>query len=310
MNDAHVSLAVDFEAPHVLPVGPLYTALDSSFYHSIRDELTGQRLHKLAVMAKRLERPIRYGVFNSDEHYSNTLQLMLRSTMETRHRGIFLNRLVLPMLAQKDRLIDVGPGDGQLSRWIGNQFNYVTLVDSNNSILNELKSTSAKPVFRRHVNVDYVSSCVLNHLPMSKTYDLALLSQVLYYLPKHEWLLAVDLLYNSLREGGALVVILSGDQFGKSELITHFGGQSPDIDSLAMECIMRYGTDSVKLYRTKEFIRTCDHLSLLHIAGLFLNDSGVYAYEKELSEYIRVCCQVASDQYLLSTQQKFILIVK
>jgi hypothetical protein len=282
--------------------------LDSDFYKGTRNTLTPENLQKLADFASTIPEPELFGTFKDEMHYKMTLQLMLGSTLETRHRGIFFRRIVLPALPQKNNLLDIGPGDGKLTSWIGNNFKTVTLLDPNKEIIDSLNMKSR--LLKKYISIKKIERSILEAAIPDNHYNLILLSHILYYIPRSQWQATINKAYQATKIRGLTAIVLSGDHFGKDKLIRHFGGNSIDIDSLFKECSSLYGANNVKIFASKEVIITASFLAMLHIAGFFLNDAKVSTTKESLITYLRDNCQKNNGYYMMSTQQKFILIYK
>lgn len=282
--------------------------LGGKFYHGARNEVTGLKLIELSHLARNIMEPKPYGKYFNEEHYLQTLDLVLGSTEETRHRGIFFLRKVLPYLTSKKTLLDVGPGCGTLTRWIGKDFNHITVVDNNLKIIENLNK--GKRITRKKAELLKIQGSILDAKLPFNFYDLGVISHVLYYIDKDEWLNVVRHVYNAVKPEGMIVIALSGDQNGKAELIKHFGGELIDINYLAKTCSQQFGSSCVKMFASNEAFYTLDITAMLHIAGFFLCDAHITATREELLTYLTKHCLMQNNRFELSTQQKFILIAK
>lgn len=293
---------------HVSQTGPHndFIHLDKNFYKGMRDELSQEYLKELSIFSKSIPQPECFGTYLNDEHYAKTLELMLKSTAETRHRGIFFKKIVLPALKEKRSLLDVGPGNGQLTRWVGNDFDSITLIDKNKALLDSfcIKET--------HTVLEKKYGSILDIKLKNNTYDLVLLSHLLYYINREEWLSVIKNAYDSLQPNGIIAIVLSGDQKTKAHLIQYFGGEMIDIDGLIKECFEVYGKNKVDIYSSDEDILTLDIDAMLHIAGFFLYDVGITCDSESLVSYLKKHCQLnkSDGRYVMSSNQKFILIHK
>ncbi len=284
--------------------------LTEEFYIGTRNTLTLKKLMELSLFAKTLPEPQLFGTFQDDIHYKKTLELMLQSTLETRHNGLFFKRIVLPLLQRKKTLLDVGPGDGEITSWVGNSFKEITAIDTNKEIINALNTR--KKILKKGIQLTKIQSDILNtQLKLADDYyDLILLSHILYYVERHKWCYVIDIAYRALRPGGFIAIVLSGDTFGKAKLIHHFGGTSIDINTLAKQCIEKYGQLNVKIFASREIIFAVDLNTMLHIAGFFLRDAQIASKKNALIDYIENNCRLKNSSYKMSTQQKSILIHK
>lgn len=269
------------------------------------DELSEEYLQKQADFSKTIESPVIFGKFNSEHHYLNTLKLVLSSTHETRNRILFCLNEILPQIPADGSLLDIGPGDGSLTKAIAQHFKQVTLVDVNHNALDNMKE-----LLPLSVNSTQITGSILNVDFKLSHYNLVLLSHMLYYIDPQLWLGIIKSVYQSLKDGGILVIILGGDELGKSELIHHFGGQVLEIDQLAHQCRNTFGDHNVHLYASDESFVTSTQEAMLHIAGFMLADADVTASKDELNRYIIQKLQHSPSHFELTTRQKYIIIKK
>ena len=282
-----------------------YEVLDETFYKNCRNEITEKRLAELSSLAEELgEREI-YGDYSSPSDYLKALKITLGSTMETRHRSFFLLKKVLPSIKSKINFLDVGPGDGKITRWVGKNFDQVTAIDTNQLVINTLPQKMVGRIKFTGLTGSILSAPLENNL-----YDLSLLSHTLYYIENAKWLDAIHKIYKATKSGGIITIILGGDTFGKAELMKYFGGSAPDIDWLFQKCRQLFRQDKVLGFCTKEAFVTKNILEMLHISGFMLYDAGVTASKKMLMEYINKHFKLKDNGFCMTTQQKFILIYK
>lgn len=287
---------------------PFTHILDDSFYMGVRNELTMQKLKDLALFASSLKEPKIFGIYDGEDEYKNVLDLMLRSTEETRHRGIFFYRKILPLLKFKNSLLDIGPGDGQITSWVGNKFLKVTAVDINKEIIVSLNTN--KKILRNKIQLNKTHGSIFNSVLSKNAYDLSLLSHVLYYIEKSSWVKAIERVYSATTNNGIVVIALSGDKNGKADLIKHFNGEPLYIDDLALDCATNFGFENVEMYSSKEVIITKTLAAMLHIAGFFLCDANTTAKKNDLIAYIIANNLKENGLYEMSTQQNFIVLHK
>ncbi len=280
-----------------------YYELEENFYLSMRNELTDSKLKKIKACSGHLEKPRSFGKYIDLSHYLETLNIVLQSTQETRHCGYFFFKKILPTLKHRENFLDVGPGNGKLTRWISKKFENTTVIDSNEEVIKKLKAPSDKNSFKK------IHSSIRNIDLQSNDFDFCLMSHVLYYLDNKFWLEAVEKIYNATKANGKILIVLSGDALGKASLIKNFGGKLPQIDKFINLCANKFKSN-IRVTLSKEKFISCDLNVMLHIAGLFLRDGGVIATEEELTKYI-LKYHKADDKYFeITSLQKFILIEK
>lgn len=277
---------------------------NDSEYH-VNNTLTKEHLKKQAEFSETIECPDVFGKFNNEQHYLKTLNLVLSSTHETRNRILFCLNEILPLIPVEGSLLDIGPGDGSLTQTLAHHFQNITMVDINHHALNVLKNALPSSI-----NITPITGCISNIDLNSTHYNLAVLSHMLYYIEPKLWFEIIKSIYESLKEDGMLVIILGGDELGKSELIEHFGGQILGIDPLAIQCRNTFGESNVTLYASDESFVTCTQEAMLHISSFMLADANISASEEDLNNYITQNLKQSDSHFEMTTRQKYIIIKK
>jgi 2-polyprenyl-3-methyl-5-hydroxy-6-metoxy-1,4-benzoquinol methylase len=275
--------------------------LTNNSYQDVENEITLERLKQLANDAQLIREPILYGKFLNDEHYMKTLDLVLNSTLETKHRGTFYIKNILPRLVRKNNLLDIGPGDGKLTSIVGVNFKQITAVDTCEIALRKTEEV----ISNLNAHVTKIQGSILEVDLPTNYYDLIMVSHVLYYVELSKWMEVAELCYNSLHPGGVMVIVLSGAKLGKADLMHHFSGRSIDIDSYVEKF-----SYPVEIFISNESFYAYDLNTILHIAGFLLCDVNTYTTKKELINYLIENHQVDENLFKISTQQEFIVIEK
>lgn len=277
----------------------IYQLIPESFYYGLRKELTQSRLELLADLAKKIPAPNLYGQFFNDMHYLKTLELLLLSTEETKHRKFFLMNEVLPRLYLKDRMLDIGIGNGEVTSLLARSFKHLTIIDNSYEALDCIKDQT---------HISKINASILDIKLPASCYDLILLSHVLYYVDKVLWVNIAHQLFDSLRPGGILVVVLNGDR-GKAEMINQFAGRNLDMGFFIQQCLKKLNA-KVEIYSSPEIFKAKDLNTMLHIAGLHLFDAQTTASQNELTHYLNKNNKNESGGYEISIYQKFVIITK
>lgn len=278
---------------------------DNQYEHNIIDELTKENLQKQADFSKTIELPNIFGTFNSEQHYLKTLSLVLSSTHETRNRIVFCLNEILPLIPKEGSLLDIGPGDGSLTRTLAHHFKHITMVDVNHHALTHLKE-----MLPSSINSTQITGSILNIDLKSNHYNLAVLSHMLYYIEPQLWLGIIKSVYRSLKENGMVVIIMGGDELGKSELIHYFGGEVLGINPLAIQCRNTFGASNVSLYASDESFVTCNADAMLHISSFMLADANIKTSKDDLNRYITQRLRHSDSHFEMTTRQKYIIIKK
>ncbi len=282
-----------------------YEILDASFYEEFRTELNEKRFIELSRLAKKIGSREYYGDYHSQADYLDALELALSSTLETRHRAIFLWKKMLPLVAFKNNFLDVGIGDGKITRLISSVFQNVTVIDTSISALNVLPG-----LLRNKIKINKICDSVLNTSLQNNLYDFSLLSHVLYYIKPQYWIDIIEKLYHATKQGGLIVVAHSGNDSGKARLMKHFGGKTPNIDELFQWCRQRFSYDHVHGFCSDENFVAKGLTEMLHISGFMLYDAGASASREALTEYINKHFKRDDNSFCMTTRQKFIVIRK
>lgn len=283
-----------------------YQLFSHNYYEKYENNaLTKEHLKKLSDFSKTIENPFIWGKFNSEQHYLNTLGLVLSSTHETRNRISFFLNKIIPELPVDGSLLDVGPGDGSLTKSIAQKFKHITLVDINHQGLNDLQKRLPPAL-----SIEQITKNILDVELPSDYYQLAVLSHMLYYIEPNLWLEIITSVYQSLKKNGVMVIIMGGDEQGKSELIKYFGGQALGIDQLATQCRNTFGADNVNFYASNESFVACSPEAMLHISAFMLADANILASKDDLTRYINQAFKKSDSHFEMTTKQKYIIIKK
>lgn len=267
--------------------------------------LSKQKLNRLEKLSEAIEKPSTLGQFNNENHYLRTLALVLESTNETQNRIKFFLKKIIPLVTHKKNLLDIGIGDGSLTIELAKKFNSITAVDTNKIILDSLSDRVIEKTDLVKINKS-ISDISLQ--PAS--YDLVLLSHVLYYLPSSQWINIIRKCYKSLTDSGVMVVVLGGDEEAKGELIYHFGKKKLPTNQLAQQCAKIFGYNNVDFFASNESFVSSSFLAMLHIAAFMLADAGLTATYAQLESYINKHFFRQKKHYEMTTIQKYIVIKK
>jgi phospholipid N-methyltransferase len=282
-----------------------YAKIPKKFYrHIISPCQFNKRLECLKAFAKNLNDPPIFGKFHTYSDYLNTLQLLLKSTLETEHRCEFFKRKVYPIDCQGDKALEIGPGTGVLTKYLLVKFHHLTVIDKNKESLDlivQLKEAESKVVNTIH-------SSILEVKLKSLAYSMAVISHVLYYIDCKKWLTVIKNMFQALDHGGVLLIVMN-EGLDKSKLIRHFGGQDLDVDRLVIECMKQINA-SFELFVSKESYYALGITAMLHIAGLHLFDASTVATKGKLIQFIHEQCRIKDDLFRLDIKQKFILLYK
>lgn len=278
-----------------------FIVLDEGFYSSIRREVNPKRLRYLSDASKNLKLPSLFGKFSCDADYLATVDLFIKATEETRNRGMFILKKLLPYLSNFDAFLDVGPGNGKLTRWIGGKFKEITLIDPVPQVLENIRQKS------------YPSFTVLKKIcrPFLETilpknyFDFILLSHVIYHFPEERWINALENAMSALKPEGTLAVVINSG-LDREKLGDNFNGKTYPIEKFLHQ--ISRTNKKVEVFLSKESFYAKDLITMLHICGLHLHDTNGKATQEELENYIENNFSLGNNSYKMEVYQYFIVI--
>lgn len=245
--------------------------------------------------------PLEYGTYVRSPYFKQVLAFYFASTTEKGALGEFLRKEILPTLSATDRLLDVGCGDGRITRKIAPFFRHATLVDSDSGVFKN-GSPSGRETDTR-VNAKFPSA-PLGPFP----FDLVLLSHMLYYSNPSEWPKIVYSAFNRLSIQGAAAVVWQGDEGQHTEMIRHFGGKHPQIEPLVAACRTLFTPEQVELFSIPTIQRTSDLEGMTHIAGFYLMDSGSQIPPPQVRDYVEAHFKQEDGTYQMEHPDRVIVV--
>lgn len=252
-----------------------------------------------AQLASKLPPQEIYGALNDEQTYFNTLKLYLNSTCETANRQYFFEKYIQNNTI-RDHFAEVGVGDGAITKILSKGFNNATLIDNNNTALNQqiLNNLSNRNVYKINKSISDLS------LPPQK-FDAIILSHVIYYLDRNKIISLLLKLFSSLKENGELVIVLSGG-LDKQKIIEDFNGNLIDLSKFTLQLSHAFKR-KISIWDTKETsIAYTEHVAL-NIAGFYLCDGKAIATKSDLALYIKQF-KKENKSYQLDFIQRFFII--
>lgn len=275
--------------------------LDEKFLSSIRKEVNEDRLKYLSDISKDILLPKIFGKFESDALYLKTVDLFIKSTEETRNRCTFFLKKILPNLKSYDKLLDVGPGNGRLTRLIGRYFQETTLIDTVPEVLDNIQPRS----FPKSATLKKIYQSFLHAILPNEYFDLIVLSHVMYHFPETKWMNILQKALSSLKSSGKLVVVVNSG-LDRETLGHHFNGTASTIENFIHH--INQLNKKVDIYSSKESFRAKDLTTMLHICGLHLHDRNGKASKDDLELYINNNYLLSDKRYKMEVHQHFIVI--
>jgi hypothetical protein len=133
---------------------------------------------------------------------------------------------ILEQLPARRVLLDVGPAEGTTTRQLAPHFERTVCIEPSEPMRRALAlacpqaQVLAEPVLEATVDARA---------------DLALLSHVLYYVPRTQWVATVSRIMKWLAPGGVLLVLLQNPDEACMRMVHHFTGLRFDLRELADE---------------------------------------------------------------------------
>lgn len=283
-----------------------YKELTPDFFKQMRHPITTTKLEQLAQQAEKIPLPETLGKFFSEEHYSQTFDLLFSSTEGPKNISYFFIKNVLPRIPSKETLLDIGVGNGNFLKLYGRHFAKIWAVDSNQFELNNLNIT--KRILPKKVELKKIVGTVENIDLPNNHFDLCVLSHVLYYVNQQGWMNIVQNYYNSLKKDGVMVIVFGDGREGKAKLLWDLGGKTFNFDDFVNNCKKTYGSQ-LELFVAPENFYALSPKHMMHIAGFLLADIKATVSKSTLEKYIYQNLY-SNNKFILTSQLKILLITK
>ncbi|MBW5422576.1 methyltransferase domain-containing protein [Streptomyces sp. BG9H] len=222
---------------------------------------------------------------SDEDAYRDAFNLFLAGTDQKARTHDYVSQ-VIGQLPARQLFLDVGPGEGTMTCGIAPHFEHTVCIEPNRAMRRAL--ALACPDAR------VLAEPVLQAAP-GVTADLALLSHVLYYVPRPQWTATVLRVMEWIAPGGLLLVLLEHPDSTCMRMVEHFTGSRFDLSALAGELAsappgligdIRLDTVSAR-YRTMELDEA------VAVAGFHLSvpstvsGGGVPPARETLDDYVR-----------------------
>jgi SAM-dependent methyltransferase len=145
---------------------------------------------------------------NKDQAFREEFEVLSTGTDEYAFTIPTIRSTVIDQLPQRELYLDVGAGHGNLTRHFAPLFQRTVVVEPNPVLLNELLDwAKGQGVTMTGHNSVWDASVKLN-----ETFDFAVMSHVLYYMPASARADFVGRAFQLLKPGGRLVIITVADR--------------------------------------------------------------------------------------------------
>lgn len=165
------------------------------------------------------------GLRTDEDAYRDAFRRFLAGSDEKDATHAYLDQVVRGLPARRV-LIDVGPADGTTTRHLSPSFERTVCVEPSEPMRRALARTCP--------GARVLPDPVLQARPGVRA-DLVLLSHVLYYIPRSEWVVTVRHIIDWLQPGGTALVLLQDPDNACMRMVRHFTGVRFDLEELRSE---------------------------------------------------------------------------
>jgi hypothetical protein len=208
------------------------------------------------------------GLRCEDEAYRHALARFLAGSDEKDRTHAYLDDVVRRLPARRV-LLDVGPADGTTTSHLSPHFERTVCIEPSEPMRRALQRVCPDALI--------LAEPVLEAEPGVRA-DLALLSHVLYYVPRAQWAPTVLRVLDWVEPGGTFLIILQNPDNACMRMVRHLTGSGFDLKELADDLAAADETLADALFLDSVPARyTSDDLDeAVAVAGFHL---GVAAYE-------------------------------
>lgn len=192
-----------------------------------------------------------------------------------------------PRLRKTETLLDIGPAEGIFSSQIAGNFRQALFMEKDPAAARMLSHFLPMQLRKNGTTLHYrISTGEFPKDFNSAPADFVLLGQMLYFSPRDKWMGIVESAYRATAPGGALAVVIHGDEGQIAGLVRHFGGITDDIDGFASKCSISFGPDNIDFFSTKthHWAATIEGLEML--ARFFMTDTKAKYDDSSLKAYL------------------------
>lgn len=258
-------------------------------------------IHKELVLEYSTEEII--GKFNNNESYYESLKILTDSSKEINNRYKFISHILFKNIKNYQNFLDVGCGDGKLTRFVGKKFKNIVAIDSKDEALEQLQPFQ---FFNNKILQKIKGSILTMQLPKNIKYDFILLSHSIYYIPESEIKYLINKLFNLLNVNGVILIIFS-EGLNREELVLSFGAQKLSIEKLIADSLRDVPYISSSLYLIQEAFISNDFEKMSKIASICFNDVNITTTKERLKNYL-IYNHYNNGYYEINMYQKFYLL--
>lgn len=175
-------------------------------------------------------------------------------------------------------MLNIGVGNGELTKAIGSYFNELTVVDSNIDSLANITANHwlNNKIIKIHFNLEFIDG---------QKYDLILLSQVLYYFNDQQKIRLIHKLSEQLTNSGKLVIVYNKG-LNRTRLVQNFGNNIHNYNNF--ENFIKQSFNNYQYFDSVQIMQTKSKSAIANLAGLCLNDADCLARDEQLFYYLEL----------------------
>ncbi|UFQ19872.1 class I SAM-dependent methyltransferase [Streptomyces huasconensis] len=243
------------------------------------------------------QKPVEAGTLRTEEDaYRQAFTRFLAGTDEKSNTHAYLRDMV-GRLHARQVFLDVGSADGTTTRYLAPYFERTVCIEPSEPMRRVLQ--------RACPQAEVVGEPVMEARIKARA-DLALLSHVLYYVPRTQWVATVSRIMRWLAPGGLLLVLLQNPDEACMRMVRHFTGARFDLRELADElAALPPGLISgIELDTVPASYRSSDLDETVATAAFHLSIPGTPAPRREAVEaYVREHLRNREGEYVLRHDQ-------
>lgn len=237
------------------------------------------------------------GLRTDEDAYYDAFTRFLANSDEKVTTHAYLDEVVRRLPARRV-FLDIGPADGATTRHVGRSFDRTVCVEPSEPMRRALARTCpdavvlAEPVHRADPGVGV---------------DLALLSHVLYYIPRQEWAATLRRVLGWVEPGGTLLVIQQDPDNACMRMVRHFTGVGFGLRELAGELAAAPDgpTGDLRLESVPAHYRSDDLAETVTVAGFLLSFPGSTPPTREaVEEYVQRHFRTEDGTYRIAHHQE------
>ncbi|WP_342380394.1 class I SAM-dependent methyltransferase [Myxococcus stipitatus] len=151
------------------------------------------------------------GITMSPQEYATAFRLLAATARHPENIARVFEERMLPGLAPRPSLLDVGAGSGKVAERLAPHFGSLTLLEPNREQISRLKLDKAQVLVEPFERYD-----------APEKHELVLCSHVLYHVPLADWGAFIDRLLSFVRPGGYCLLIMAAGRGPTFELCRDF----------------------------------------------------------------------------------------